>query len=252
MKLAVLVPTFNEIANVGELTAKVKAAAAKIPGVHTELLFVDDQSPDGTAAEVERLGRELGTESFAVTVLVKPDREGFGAACIYGYTTLLERAEPPDWVVQMDADLSHNPLYLPSFAASASQGVDFVNASRYLRGGGTPDWTFGRKLLSRGGNIFARTVLGRRVSDYTGGYALYSAGLLRRIDVASIEAKGYGFQLVLKFRASRAAKRIVEIPIVFLDRENGVSKMPPSTLFKSLLVTLNLRFRNEWRPRTTD
>ena len=241
MKLAIVVPTYNEVANVESLLHGISDAARTMQGVELEVLVVDDGSPDGTAEFARRIGHDLATESFTVTVLDKPVKEGFGAACIYGYVHLLNQKDAPEAVVQMDADLSHNPKYIPGLVHSFRAGADFVNASRYLPGGGTPDWSWNRKFLSHGGNSYSRLVMGRRVSDYTGGFALYSADLLRRIRVGSIEATGYGFQLVLKHRASREAAQIAEIPIVFMDREHGSSKMPKNTLWNNFWLVLSMR-----------
>ena len=241
MKLAIVVPTYNEVANVETLLHGIADAARTMEDVDVEVLIVDDGSPDGTAESARRVEVGPTTGHFAVTVLDKPTKEGFGAACIYGYVHILEQDNAPDAVVQMDADLSHNPRYIPGLVHSYRAGADFVNASRYLPGGGTPDWSWNRKFLSRGGNSYSRLVLGRRVSDYTGGFALYSADLLRRIRVGSIASTGYGFQLVLKHRASRAAAKIAEIPIVFMDREHGSSKMPRNTLWKNFWLVLSMR-----------
>lgn len=241
MKLAVVVPTYNEVANVETLLQGILDAGNTMQDVELEVLLVDDASPDGTAEFARSVGHDLATDSFTVTVLDKPTKEGFGAACIYGYVHLLTQADAPDAIVQMDADLSHNPKYIPGLVHSFRAGADFVNASRYLPGGGTPDWSWNRKFLSHGGNSYSRLILGRRVSDYTGGFALYSAGLLRRIRVGSITSTGYGFQLVLKRRASREATRIAEIPIVFMDREHGSSKMPRNTLWKNFWLVLSMR-----------
>jgi dolichol-phosphate mannosyltransferase len=241
MKLAIVVPTYNEVANVEALLRGVRDASMTAEDLHTEVLIVDDGSPDGTAELARRVGDELSTDDFTVSVLDKPTKEGFGAACIYGYTHLLDRDDAPDAILQMDADLSHNPKYIPGFVHAAREGADFVNASRYIPGGGTPDWSWNRRFLSRGGNGYSRLVLGRRVSDYTGGFALYRADLLRRIRVGSIATNGYGFQLVLKHRASQSATKIAEIPIVFMDREHGSSKMPSNTLWKNFWLVLSMR-----------
>jgi dolichol-phosphate mannosyltransferase len=211
--------------------------------VQIEILVVDDSSPDGTADLARTVAKRLAGPSFRVTVLDKPTKEGFGAACIYGYVHVLSEETPVDGVIQMDADMSHNPRYIPGLLHAARAGADFVNASRYLPGGGTPDWGWDRRFLSRGGNGYSRLVLGRQVSDYTGGFAYYSADLLRRISVETIDAKGYGFQLVLKHRAAGKARRIEEIPIVFMDREHGTSKLPRNTLWKNFWLVLSMRAR---------
>jgi dolichol-phosphate mannosyltransferase len=241
MNISVVVPTYNEVANIETLLTAIQGVAADLDGVGVEVLIVDDSSPDGTAELARSVARRIESAAFRVTVLDKPTKEGFGAACIYGYVHILSGENPPDGVIQMDADMSHNPRYIPGFVHAARSGADFVNASRYLPGGGTPDWGWNRRFLSRGGNAYSRLILGRRVSDYTGGFAYYSAALLRRISVQTIDAKGYGFQLVLKSRAAAAAERIEEIPIVFMDREHGSSKLPRNTLWKNFWLVLSMR-----------
>jgi dolichol-phosphate mannosyltransferase len=243
MRAAIIIPTYNEIANLEPLFQGIKASAERVDGLTTEVVIVDDQSPDGTAEEARSLARSLTDDRFSVTVLDKPKKEGFGAACIFGYSHVLGQPARPDVVIQMDADLSHNPRYIPGLVRAAESGADFVNASRYLPGGGTPDWSWRRRFLSQGGNTYSRMMLGRRVTDYTGGFALYTPDLLERIRVREITSTGYGFQLVLKRRASDAAHRIAEIPIVFLDREHGTSKLPKNTLWKNFWLVIQMRLK---------
>jgi dolichol-phosphate mannosyltransferase len=241
MHAAIIIPTYNEVANIPTLLTGIRESAQHVSELTIEVVIVDDQSPDGTSDQARQLAKELENDRFTVTVLDKPVKEGFGAACVYGYTNVLDRAERPDYLIQMDADLSHSPRYIPGLVHAAQRGAEFVNASRYLPGGGTPDWTWDRRFLSRGGNFYSRAMLGRRVTDYTGGFALYTADLLERIDVRHIDSNGYGFQLVLKKRASDAARTFAEIPIVFMDREHGSSKLPKNTLLVNFLLVLKMR-----------
>jgi dolichol-phosphate mannosyltransferase len=242
MHAAIIIPTFNEVANIPTLLTGIKESARHVEDLSVEVVIIDDQSPDGTSEQARQLAKELADDRFTVTVLDKPVKEGFGAACVYGYSYVLDRAELPDYLIQMDADLSHSPKYIPGLVHAAQRGAEFVNASRYLPGGGTPDWSWDRRFLSRGGNLYSRAMLGGQITDFTGGFALYTADLLERIDVRNIHSNGYGFQLVLKKRASDAARTFAEIPIVFMDREHGSSKLPKNTLLVNFWLVLKMRF----------
>ncbi|MWV59588.1 polyprenol monophosphomannose synthase [Rathayibacter sp. VKM Ac-2754] len=241
LSLAIVTPTYNEAANIGELLRRIAAVAALEPGTRIRSVIVDDSSPDGTAERARVLGAELATPNFSVEVLERATKEGLGAAYIWAFRRILEGEDAPEYVLQMDADLSHDPKYLRDFLREVRNGADFVVASRYIPGGGTPDWTWDRKLLSRGGNIYTRLLLGSRLTDWTGGYNLFSTELLHRISFETVDATGYGFQIALKHRTLAAAKRMREIPIVFLDRTEGTSKIPGNTLLRNLLLVLRIR-----------
>ena len=242
LSLAIVTPTYNEADNIGELLRRIAAVAAAEPATRIRSVIVDDSSPDGTAAKARALGAELATPTFTVDVLERRTKEGLGAAYIWAFQRILEGEDAPDHVLQMDADLSHDPKYIADFLREVRDGADFVVASRYIPGGGTPDWTLDRKILSRGGNIYTRLLLGRRLTDWTGGYNLFSTDLLRRISFETVDATGYGFQIALKHRTLAAARRMREIPIVFLDRTEGTSKIPGNTLLRNLLLVLRIRF----------
>lgn len=242
VRLAIAVPTYNEVNNVEKLIMGIAEAVTHSDDIAVSLTIIDDSSPDGTAAFVRSIAPRLISDSFHISVLDKPTKNGLGAAYIFGFRAILE--DPSiDYVLQMDADLSHDPAYIAGFIHQAKEGVDFVVASRYIPGGGTPDWTWDRRFLSRGGNFYARTLLSRRISDYTGGFNMYSAALLRRIEPWTISANGYGFLLVLKYRALLACTSLVELPIVFLDRAHGTSKIPRNTLIKNFLLVPIIRMR---------
>ena len=239
LKLAIAVPTYNEVNNVEELLESISRVGAQHPDTAITLFVLDDSSPDGTASFVEHVAPRFERDNFAVRIVVKPTKEGLGAAYIHGFRLIL--SEEFDHILQMDADLSHDPKYISGFIHQAHAGTPFVVASRYIPGGGTPDWSFRRKFLSRGGNTYARMVLSRQISDYTGGFNMFSSDILRRIQPQTISATGYGFILVLKYRALLAAKRVVELPIVFLDRTNGESKIPRNTLMQNFLLVPRIR-----------
>lgn len=242
LRFAIAIPTYNEAKNIGALLTRIHAVCSEQSDVDVTAVVLDDSSPDGTGAVVEALAARLSNDTFRIRLIVKTDKAGLGAAYVNGFRILV--AENYDYVLQMDADLSHDPKYITNFLEEARRGTELVVGSRYIPGGGTPDWTWNRKFLSRGGNTYARLVLSRRVSDYTGGFNMYSAGLLRKIRPESISANGYGFIIELKYRALRACKSLVEIPIIFLDRTHGVSKMPSGTLMRNFALVLRIRFTN--------
>ena len=164
-------------------------------------------------------------------------KDGLGKAYVAGFHQLLKKNYTH--ILQMDADLSHDPKYIPEFI-QAAKTADFIVGARYIKGGATPDWAWHRKLLSRFGNLYTRLFLGSKIHDYTGGYNMYSADLLRAIDLATLQAGGYGFLIELKYRAVTHAKIIHEVPIVFMDRLHGTSKIPRSTIIKNLLLVPQL------------
>ncbi|WP_322091654.1 polyprenol monophosphomannose synthase [Paraburkholderia bannensis] len=249
MKISILVPTYNESKNIGNLLAGLKDAANQSTGAEFDVIVLDDSSPDGTADLARQIGATLcgsdgASTNYRVHVWIRAQKEGLGKAYIWGFKKLLNQTEVPDYILQMDADLSHDPKYIKNFVESAGKGADFVTATRYVDGGGTPDWPWYRKLLSRGGNFYARSILGRQITDYTGGFNMYKTTLLKKIDFDGLFSAGYGFLIDLKFQSSKAALKIAEVPIVFHDRQHGYSKMPARTIFDSCLLVLKIKVRN--------
>lgn len=244
INLVIIIPTFNEAKNVQLLLGEISTIAELHCQVNFNVYVIDDSSPDGTAAVAQALSEELTRPNFSISVINRVKKEGLGKAYIDGFRSMLELTNPPDYILQMDADLSHSPKYIPEFLAAARRGADFVVGSRYIPGGSSPDWSWYRKLLSRGGNFYARSILGRRIHDYTGGFNMYTIGLIRAMDIESIDYFGYGFLIDLKFRAARLAKKIVEIPIYFTDREFGQSKMPANTIIKNFILVPKIRLKS--------
>jgi len=242
VRTVVVIPTYQEALNVATAVRRVRE---HVPAA--DVLVVDDNSPDGTADLVEGLGVELGR----VQVLRRAGRGGLGGAYRAGWARALDRGY--DVVVSMDADGSHDAASLPALLAAVAAGADLAIGSRYVPGGSVPGWPRHRLLLSRGGNRYAGVVLGVDVRDSTAGFRAYRADLLRRIDVSSLRANGYGFQIELVHRASRLGARIVEVPITFVDRTLGTSKMSPAIIWEALgLVTwwaVRDRVRRRGRPR---
>lgn len=214
-----VVPTFNEAENLPRVVAAAGAALdAAAPG--WRLLVVDDSSPDGTGELADGIAATSGGH---VHVLHRTDRSGLGPAYLAGFAHAL--GEGATHVLEMDADLSHDPRDLPRLLDACRDGADLALGSRYVPGGAVTDWGLGRRIISRGGSLYARTVLGLDVRDLTGGFKCFRSEVLRAIDLPTVRAKGYAFQVELTYRAVRAGFRVQEVPITFRDREVGQSKM---------------------------
>jgi dolichol-phosphate mannosyltransferase len=218
-----VLPTYNEAANVEGFVA---AAGAKLPA-SARILIVDDGSPDGTGEIADR----LAVADERVTVLHRPRKEGLGPAYIAGFRRALE--EGAELVLEMDADFSHDPAYLPRLL-DAAERADLVLGSRYVEGGGISDWTPVRRAISRGGSAYARLMLGVGVRDLTGGFKCFRRQVLEAIDLESVQSRGYAFQVETTYRAIRAGFRVVEVPIVFRDRRAGSSKMKGSVVAEAI------------------
>jgi dolichol-phosphate mannosyltransferase len=239
VKLGIAIPTYNEASNIGSLLESIHRQSGKLRDLQTTVLIIDDNSPDGTADIVRGLAKKYSSKNFKIVLLSRKVKDGLGRAYIAGFAELLKLK--PDYILQMDADLSHNPTYLPAFV-KAAQRHDLIVGSRYVLGGATPDWSLSRRILSRSGNFYARIILGGKISDYTGGFNMFSAKLMRQVEPASINSSGYGFLIDLKFRALGHAEDVYQIPIVFRDRQHGKSKLPKSTILKNLLLVPQIKF----------
>jgi dolichol-phosphate mannosyltransferase len=227
----IVVPTYNERDNVRTVAARFLAA---LPGC--ELLFVDDNSPDGTG----RLLDEMAAADGRIHVLHRAGKLGLGTAYIDGFGWGLERGY--SYLFQMDADGSHDPQYLPQMLALAEDGADVVIGSRYVPGGGTENWGLGRQVISRGGSLYARTILGVDIRDLTAGFICWRREALQAIDLQTITSNGYSFQIEMKYRALQKGLRLVETPIVFVDRRVGTSKMSRAIFVEALFKVWRLRF----------
>ncbi|MFN7133830.1 MAG: polyprenol monophosphomannose synthase [Myxococcales bacterium] len=226
----VVIPTYNEVENVAPIVAQVLAADPRL-----EVLIVDDNSPDGTG----RVADELAAKDARVHVLHRAKKEGLGRAYLAGFDWALAR--PYRYIFEMDADFSHDPRYLPRFLAEADAGADLVLGSRYVHGGGTVNWGVGRQLISRGGSLYARTILGLDTHDLTGGFKCFRREVLQALDLRSVRSTGYAFQIELTWRAVRKGFRVVEIPIVFEDRRVGQSKMSRKIFLEAVVMVWKLR-----------
>ena len=226
MRSVVVLPTYNEADNIDRFLRAVRKAAPD-----TDVLVVDDGSPDGTGPLAEQLGDELGR----IEVLNRPGKSGLGSAYRDGFAQVLGSGEY-DIVVSMDADMSHDPERIPEFVRLVADGADLVIGSRYVTGGGTTDWPVRRQLLSKWGNMYTRTILGVPSRDCTSGYRAYRASALAAIDPTSTSAEGYAFLTELVRRLAAQGSVIVESPIIFRDRTEGKSKMSGRIIVESMLL----------------
>ena len=234
VKILIIICTYNEIENIERLIPRV--LEQKAPGAELEVLVVDDSSADGTGEAVAR----LAAENPAVHLLSRPGKLGLGTAYIAGFRYGLERGF--DFVGTMDADFSHNPDHLPAFV-EAVEGADVVIGSRYIPGGGIRNWGIHRHVLSATANFLARLIGGLKPRDCTTGYRLYRADFLRRLDLDGITSHGYSCLMELVYVCQKKGARMVESPIVFLDREEGQTKMSRKEIYTAIATLYRLGLR---------
>ena len=223
MRVVILVPTYNEIEALPVTMDRLLAAAPE-----AEVLVIDDASPDGTG----RLADSMAAAEPRISVLHRAAKEGLGAAYLHGMRVALDRGA--DAVVEFDADGSHPAEAVPRMLAELEAGADLAIGSRWVPGGGIADWPLHRQAISRIGNVYARVMLGSPVRDMTAGCRAYTAELLRRIPLDRVRSQGYCFQIDMTRRAHEAGATVVEVPIVFRERELGVSKMTPGIVREAL------------------
>ena len=231
MLVAVVLPTYNESENIARLLTQLRQV---LPD--SRLYVVDDNSPDGTGDIAERCATELG----GIEVLHRPGKQGLGSAYRHGFAHVISQGV--DVVVSMDVDFSHDPLSIPAMLAAIESGSDAVIGSRYVSGGGTKNWPIHRRLLSRWGNLYTAAVLGVSVRDCTSGFRAYRASALAGIAPETTKAEGYAFLSELVVRLSRRGLKISEVPILFVDRENGTSKMSGRIIAESMLLVTRWGF----------
>ena len=230
----VLIPTYNERDNLERVIEEVKN---HLPT--GDILIIDDQSPDGTG----ELADQLAQSDQQLHVLHREAKEGLGRAYLAGFRWALERNYP--YIFEMDADLSHPAEALPRMIAEVEQGADLVLGSRSVKGGGVRGWPLKRKLLSRGGSLYARLILGASVRDLTGGFKCFKRETLQALNLDQVQTVGYGFQIELTWRALQRGLKVVEVPIIFTDRVAGQSKMSASIFTEALLLVWKLRFSHK-------
>ena len=233
LKSLIVIPTYNEAQNIAEL---LEAIFKIVPD--TDVLVIDDNSPDRTAYIVETY-IEQNTFKGQLHLMRRPGKLGLGTAYIQGFTWGL--GKDYDVFISMDADFSHDPKYLPILLKEIENN-DLVIGSRYVKGGGVVNWGLGRRILSRGGCLYAQILLLTKVRDFTGGFNCYKRENLLRLNLPTIISKGYCFQIEMKFRHALLGCKIKEIPIIFHDRVNGASKMNQNIFKEAILNTLKLSF----------
>ncbi len=225
----VCLPTYNERENLEQVLDALEPHGVRV-------LVIDDNSPDGTGDLADR----LAAERHWVSVLHRERKEGLGPAYLAGFREVL--AGGAEYVLEMDADLSHDPAVVPRLIEACTNGADVALGSRYVEGGGTENWGRGRRIVSAGGSLYARLLLGVPVRDLTGGFKCFRREVLERIDLDAVHSRGYAFQIELTYRALRKGFRIVEVPIVFADRTHGHSKMSRGIFLEAVVRVPALRF----------
>ena len=234
MRLLIVIPTYNEAQNIAGLIARIQRLLGNTLRPH--ILVVDDNSPDGTAGIVTDLART--DYPGRISTLHRSGKQGLASAYVSGFQWGLKRGY--DAIAEMDADFSHAPRYLPRMAA-ALKSCDFVVGSRYTPGGGVKGWQLWRRIVSRGGSLYAQAILGLAMADLTGGYNLWSRKVLAGIGLERIRSDGYTFQIELKYRALRQGFRGAEVPITFEDRFAGRSKMSRRIVMEAVWRVWQLR-----------
>lgn len=224
----ICLPTYNERENLEPMLRALEPYGVRV-------LVIDDNSPDGTGELADRLARELDF----VSVLHREHKEGLGPAYLAGFRRAL--ADGADHVLEMDCDFSHDPADVPRLIAACEAGAALALGSRYVEGGGTVNWGLVRRLVSAGGSLYARLLLGVRIRDLTGGFKCYRRDVLERIDLGAIHSKGYAFQIETTYRVLRAGFTVVEVPITFADRTVGHSKMSRTIFLEAVKKVPALR-----------
>jgi dolichol-phosphate mannosyltransferase len=227
-------PTYDERENLEAMIEALGSVRERTP-ISGDVLVIDDNSPDGTGA----IADELALDRPWLHVLHRPLKEGLGRAYLAGFRWALEREYA--YVLEMDCDFSHDPDSLPSLLDAAIGGADVVLGSRYVEGGGVQDWGISRRVISAGGCLYARAILGVRVRDLTGGFKCFRRAVLERIPLAAVDAQGYMFQIEMTYRALRDGFRVVEVPITFADRRLGGSKMSRRIVLEAVRRVPELR-----------
>jgi dolichol-phosphate mannosyltransferase len=228
-------PTFNEAGNINHAIQELFQYNKSV-----DLLIVDDDSPDGTG----KLADQLASTNSQITVMHRKEKQGLGAAYIAGFKRAFESGY--DYVVEMDADGSHRAEDLPKLLAVCELN-DLVIGSRYVKGGSTENWPLHRQWLSKGGNLFAKMMLGTRLNDMTAGFRVFSVPFLKTMDLESINARGYSFQIEMAYRTIQQGGRVTEVPIVFIEREVGESKMSKAIVIEALVLMTKFGMRRLFR-----
>lgn len=239
VRVLTIIPTYNELESLPITLARLRKAVPT-----ADVLIADDNSPDGTG----ELADSFAAEDPQVHVLHRQGKEGLGAAYIAGFNWGLDAGY--DVLVEMDADGSHQPEQLPLLLDAVEQGADLVLGSRWVPGGQVVNWPWQRKLISLGGSLYSRVLLGVKYRDITGGYRAFKRGTLEAIDLSKVDSVGYGFQVDMLWRTVQLGLRVVEVPITFVEREHGVSKMGGNIIQEAMLNVAKWGLSARWRKLT--
>jgi dolichol-phosphate mannosyltransferase len=239
VRILTIIPTYNELESLPKTLGRLRSA---VPA--SDVLVADDNSPDGTGELADR----IAAEDPQVHVMHRKGKEGLGAAYIAGFKWALERDY--DVVVEMDADGSHQPEQLPRLLEAIEQGADLVIGSRWVQGGTVVNWPVYRQLISRTGSTYARLMLGLRIKDMTAGYRAFRRTTLEKLDLDAVESVGYGFQVDLAWRVARMGLKVAEVPVTFVERELGASKMSGNIVVEAMLNVTKWGVMDRWKQLT--
>jgi len=234
-KVLIVTPTYNESENITDFIESVLTETSNLPDFVVDVLVVDGNSPDGTAGIVQKITEE----NTRANLLVETKKEGLGRAYGKGFKWAL--AHGYDLIIEMDADFSHDPKYLPEMLEE-SKASDLVIGSRYVKGGGTSDWGLVRRLISKGASYYTRLITGLPIHDVTGGFKCFHRRVLETVPFEKVQAFGYGFQIEMNYRVWKSGFKILEFPIIFPDRKKGVSKFNKKIFWEALVLVWRLRF----------
>jgi dolichol-phosphate mannosyltransferase len=237
-KLAICIPTYNEKENLERLIHSIRETLTNVK-IDTTVIIIDDNSPDGTGKIADILASKYDKSPFQIEVIHREGKLGLASAYIHTFKKAI--SEKFDYIQSMDADFSHKPKYIPLFLSKIKK-CDVVIGSRNVKGGKVENWNMLRKFISKGGSLYARTILGVNIKDFTSGFNMYRREVLEAIDLSKIKSQGYSYQIELKYRIAKRGFRIVEVPIVFPDRERGKAKMSKKIFFEAMLRVWQLRF----------
>ncbi|NIM47634.1 MAG: glycosyltransferase [Candidatus Aenigmarchaeota archaeon] len=242
-KICIVIPTYNEAENIEKLVRKILEQT--IPNL--DIIIVDDNSPDGTGIIAERLKAEVRSQksNSKLDVIHRPGKMGLGTAYVAGFKQALK--DGVDYIISMDADFSHNPQDIKRFLKEAQKGYDLVLGSRYIKGGEIVNWDWKRRILSTSAIIISRILLRLPIKDCTAGYKCYSRAFIKSIDFNGISSSGYAFQVEMVYNVKKNGFSFIEIPIIFIDRRKGESKLNQKEIYVSAKAILKLAYDYNWR-----
>jgi dolichol-phosphate mannosyltransferase len=240
--LGIVVPTYNEKDNIVNILNKVVADLGG-KNINVVLLVMDDSSPDGTGDIVREYINTHSNDFLTIELKVRAGKQGLATAYTQGFRYLIDNYNPT-YVMSMDADMSHDPKYVPPMLHKMeNENLDLIVGSRYVKGGGVENWGPDRKAISRFGSLYAKSILGSKLNDMTGGFNIYRASIFKSLDLNQIKAHGYLFNIEMKYRVNKISERIAEHPIIFVDRVNGKSKMSKMIILEAFTGVWGLRFK---------